>query len=189
MQSLAQPGLGLASIVPVFISSSLSADGSWAGPYETLRAKGIAIAWAVPAADRAIRYLLHDTRRQWEAEGIDWQAQALNNLSELSNDPCGAASLLRDNGDTWLISFMYSDGFGSSRLLLADRLQRVFPKGYRVAMPERNRAFAFSVELDPEEADTIRHLIEQSYSKSEQRLSPEVFEPNALLSATPTSTT
>jgi hypothetical protein len=32
----------------------------------------------------AIRYVLHEIERHWEAQDIDWKARALQNLRELS---------------------------------------------------------------------------------------------------------
>lgn len=189
MHSLAQPGLDVASVVPVFIPSTFIVDGSWPGPYEPLPADRLALAWAILTPGHSTQYVLRETQQRWETEGIDWRTQALENLRERSADPCGAAALFRENSETWLISLKYADGLGSSRLLLADRLQSVFPKGYRVAAPELNRAFAFAAHLDDEERDMLQNLIHRSYSRSEQPLSPEILEPHALFKATPKSNT
>jgi hypothetical protein len=176
-------------VVPVFIPSSFVEDGAWPGPYATLRAPDIALAWTILLPDDSIRYVLHEMQRQWEAQGIDWKARALQNLREISPEPLCTGALFRDNGETCLISLMHSDGLGPSRLLLSDQLERVFPKGYRVALPERSRGFAFAADLELEDADTVESLIRSSYSKGERPLSPGIFEPNDLLSATPRSTT
>ena len=81
------------------------------------------------------------------------------------------------------------DGLGSSRLLLTEQLEGLFPNGYRVALPERSRGFAFAAELDVEDADTVESLIQSSYWKGARPLSPRIFDPSDLLSATPRSTT
>jgi hypothetical protein len=179
----------ISKVVPVFIPSSFVETGSWPGPYETLRAQGVALAWAIVLGDDAIQYVLHQVQCEWETEGIDWKTCALQNLRERSPEPMGTGTLFRDNGETWLVSLMYPDGLGPSRLLLAEELERLFPKGYRVVLPERSRAFAFASHLDPEEADTIDNLIQRNYSGGERPLSPEIFCPNDLLTATPVSTT
>jgi|HubBroStandDraft_6_1064221.scaffolds.fasta_scaffold131013_2 hypothetical protein len=179
----------ISQVVPVFIPSSFVETGGWPGPYETLRAQGVALAWAIVLADDAIRYVLHHVQREWETEGIDWKTCALQNLRERSPEPMGTGTLFRDNGETWLVSLMHPDGLGPSRLLLTPELERVFPKGYRVALPERSRAFAFASDLDLEDADTINNLVQRNYSRGERPLSPEIFCPNHLLAATPVSTT
>ncbi len=181
--------LDVSKVVPLFIPSSFVEAANWPGPYAALRAQSVALTWAVVLAGQAIRYVRDDMRREWEARGIDWKTRALENLRELSPEPMGTGALFRDNGENWLISLMHSDGLGPSRLLLTDKLEGLFPNGYRVALPERSRGFAFSAELDLEDADTVESLIHNSYSKGERPLSPGIFEPSNLLSATPRSTT
>jgi hypothetical protein len=177
----------LSLVVPVFIPSSLVEAGAWPGPYQTLRAGGVALVWAALMPGDAVQYVLHDAQREWETQGIDWKTCALHNLRQRSPEPMGSGALFRDNGETWLISLMHSDGLGPSRLLLTAELERLFPKGYRVAMPECNRGFAFAVDLDDVDADIVESLIRGSYSNAERPLSPEIFLPNDLLSATPRS--
>jgi len=183
----AAPGLedrDIGKVAPVFIPSSSVETGGWIGPYSILRARSIVLTWAVVQSGDSIRYVDHEMQREWEAGGIDWQACALRNLRALSPQPLGAAALFREDGETWLISLLHPDGLGPSRLLLADELARLFPNGYRVALPERNRAFAFACDLDAEDADTVDNLIRKNYARSERPLSPEIFEPEDLLSAT-----
>jgi hypothetical protein len=169
--------------VPLFIPSSFVESGLWPGPFATLRARDIALAWAVLMHDDAIRYVRHEMQRMWEEQGIDWKARALQNLREISPDPVGTGALFRDSGETWLISLMYPDGLGPSRLLLADQLELLFPQGYRVALPERSRGFAFASNLDLEDADTIDNLVQSCYWKGERPLSTGTFEPDDLVSA------
>ena len=174
----------IGDVLPVFIPASFVEDAVWPGPCIVLPAGGVALTWAVPLPGENLRYLLHETQREWEAQSFDWRARALQNLRELSEDPLGTGALFRENGDTWLISLMYPDGLGPSRLLLSDELERVFPKGYRVALPERDRAFAFARDLDREDADTVENLVERSYSGSGRPLSLRIFEPAELLGVT-----
>jgi hypothetical protein len=189
VQPLVRCDRDIGAVLPVFIPASfLESAGGWPGPCEVLQARDIALAWAVPLANDITAYILHETQREWEAQGIDWKARALQNLRDLSPEPMGTGSLFRDNGETWLISLMHADGLGPSKLLLTDQLERLFPKGYRVALPERSRGFAFSTELDPVDADTIENLIHGCYAKGDRPLSCGIFDPNHLLSATPRST-
>jgi hypothetical protein len=171
-------------VLPVFIPASFVEIAEWPGPYTILRAPGVALVWAIPLPGDTLRYVLHEKQRQWEAQGIDWKARALQNLRELSGEPLGTGALFRENGETWLISLMYPDGLGPSRLLLAAELEQLFPQGYRVALPECDRAFAFARDLDPEDSDTVENLVERSYSGSGRPLSRTIMEPVDLLGAT-----
>jgi hypothetical protein len=179
----------LSQVLPVFIPSAFVESGAWPGPYATLRTREVALAWAFLMPDDAIRYVLHDMQREWEARGIDWKTCAVENLRQRSSEPLATGALLRENGEIWLISLMHPDGLGPSRLLLTEELERLFPKGYRVALPERSRGFAFASDLDLEDADTIDNLVQKCYRRGDRPLSSGIFWPNELLSATPSSTT
>jgi hypothetical protein len=188
-QPIGDEDLDVDKVVPLFVPSSYVESGSWRGPFATLRAPGVALAWAVLLRDDALRYVRHDMQRVWEEQGIDWKVRALQNLRELSPDPLCTGALFRDSGETWLISLMHPDGLGPSRLLLTDQLERLFPQGYRVALPERSRGFAFASNLDLEDADTIDHLVQSFYWKGDRPLSAGTFEPSDLLSAPPRGST
>jgi hypothetical protein len=174
----------ISRVLPVFILSTLVERGAWPGPHSRLPARGLALGWAEVVSADAIQPVLTEASQTWDAQGIDWRARALENLRERSPQPLGGnGALFRDSGDTWLISLTCADGLGPSRLLLAREMAQIFPRGYRVALPERNRAFAFARELDREDLGLVEHLIERSYSKSDQPLSPWIFDPDDLLSA------
>lgn len=173
--------LDLRKVLPVFIGTSVAESGGWTGPFRNLPAPGLALTWAVLVADDAIRYVSRQAPCEWEARGIDWKTQALRNLRVVSPEPLGTGALFREDGATWLISLMYPDGLGPSRLLLTKELARIFPSGYRVALPEQNRAFAFARDLDREDADTLETLVERSYLSSERPLSRGIFDPTDLL--------
>lgn len=189
MQPLLRGDRDLGRVVPVFIPASYVESCGWPGPYELLPAKGIALAWAAPMGGDTSAYVLEATQREWESKGIDWRAHALENLKQLSKECLGAGALFRDNGETWLISLVHKDGLGPSRLLLTDQIERIFPRGYLVALPDRNRAFVFRSDLDPDERDIVDSLIEKTYRISDRAMVAGVIEPSDLAIATPSSTT
>lgn len=172
--------LDLLTVLPVFLPRSIIESPSWTGPFATLRVAGVAMAWAVAESGRFPRYITPDKQQQWDSSGVDWRTQALLNLHSISGDALGTGALYRDSGEPWLISLMYPDGLGPSRLLLTDHLARTFPRGYRVALPEQNRAYAFTTELDREDVDTVENLVHRSYQSAEQPLSPGIFDPGDL---------
>jgi hypothetical protein len=171
----------IGKVLPVFLPACRVETEAWTGPHARLAAQGIVLAWGLLSADNSIQYVHQDNQREWEARGIDWKVRALENLRRLSPPPLATAALLREDEETWLISLMYPDGLGPSRLLLHDELARLFPTGYRVALPEQNRAFVFARDLDPVDADTVENIIRRSFSSSERPLSAESFAPEELL--------
>jgi hypothetical protein len=174
----------LDGLLPVFLPAALVGAGSWPGLFAILTAPEIAQAWALLAPDGGIQYVDAPMQREWEARGVDWKNRAVRNIQDRSPEPLGTGALFRDSGETWLISLMYPDGLGPSRLLLSGALERIFPRGYQVALPECTRAFAFARQLDPEDRDTLENLIQRSFATSGQPLSPEIFEPADLLEST-----
>ena len=183
----ARQALDIGDLLPVFIPSALMENGAWPGPF--LNLGGVILTWGAPLPDHSVQYIGHKTQRDWEIRGIDWRARSIDNLRRISPDPLATGALFRESGEMWLISLMYPDGLGPSRLLLTEELERIFPNGYRVALPERNRAFAFALSIDREDMDTVENLIQRSYSTSNQPLWPEIFLPSDLLSTIPSGTT
>jgi hypothetical protein len=171
----------LGKLLPVFLPSMLVEARTWSGPFSILRASGIAQAWAVLSPDGDVKYVDAGLQQEWETRGVDWKAHAIRNLDDSSPEPLGTGALFRDSGETWLISLMYADGLGPSRLLLTGALERIFPKGYQIAIPECARAFAFARHLDREDRDTVENLIQRSFAACKQPLSSEIFEPEGLL--------
>jgi hypothetical protein len=173
----------LSHLLPVFVPATCIGTARCPGPYVVLKAQGIVLTWAVLLAGDTIGPISRAIQEEWDAQGVDWKARALENLRELSPPPLAAGALLRDDGDTWLISLKHPDGLAASRLLLHHELERLFPAGYRVALPESNRAFAFARDLDREDVATVQNLVRRSYSTSIRPLSPQIFDAEQLTPA------
>src|ERR1700733_6929565 len=94
-QPIEDEDLDVDKVVPLFIPSSFVESGLWPGPFATLRASGVALAWGVLLRDDALRYVLHEMQRVWEGQGIDWRVRALQNLRQLSPDPVYTGALFR----------------------------------------------------------------------------------------------
>ncbi len=76
---------------------------------------------------------------------------------------------------------MHQDGIGPSRILLRDRLESLFPEGYRVAVPEMSCALAFSKELDGFELATIQNTVAGCFQTGTRPLAPGLFDSEDLL--------
>jgi hypothetical protein len=179
----ADRGQDLGNLLPVLLPSTFVEDQTWSSPFAILRAPVIAQTWAVVLPDGGIQYVDARLQREWQARGVDWKAHAIRNLHDRSPEPLGTGALFRDSGETWLISLMYPDGLGPSRLLLTGALERIFPGGYQIAIPECTRAFAFARQLDREDRDTIENLVLRSFTSSKRPLSSDIFEPEDLMEA------
>ena len=168
-------------IAPAFVPASFFALGNWPGPYVKLRTPEIGLAWIVLLPAQSMRYVDFAMKEHWEGQGLDWKALALRNLEEHSGENPGSHALRRANGDVYGVAFMFPDGIGPSRLLMREQLAAFFPGGYRVALPERSCAFAFSIGLEGKELATIQDLVDNCYQKGTRPLAPGTFSPDDLL--------
>ena len=172
----------ITKLAPVFIPSKFLSQGNWVGPYMLLRAKCVALTWSVLLPDMAMRYVDHDLVRYWDANGFRWRDTALNNLAQHSEN-LGTHDFRRDDGTLYAIGMMHDDGIGPSRLLLHERLSQLFPKGYRVALPEMSCGIALSRELETGELEKLTTMIDHCYRKGTRPLAPGIFAPADLQAA------
>jgi hypothetical protein len=53
----------------------------------------------------------------------------------------------------------YADGLGSSRILMAEELGRLFLTGYSVAIPERSVGMAVAADATPEQPTSFTDVV------------------------------
>jgi hypothetical protein len=150
-------------LLPVFLPASFFATGKWCGPFTLLRAAEIGLTWAVLMPGGSLRYVNREMETHWEKQRLDWKALALANLSRHTENQSGPRMLRRVNGEVFAVAFLFEDGLGPSRLLFRGSLSKTFPKGYRVAIPERSCGFAYSVDLNEEERSQVEGVIKHCY--------------------------
>src|ERR1035441_3105945 len=142
-------------LLPVLLPASVFTTGKWCGPFTRLRAPAIGLTWAVLMPGGKLRYLNRTIQSRWEDRGLDWKALAMANLRRHTENQPGPRMLRRVNGEVFAVAFFYEDGLGPSRLLFRGTLSKLFPKGWRVAIPERSCGFAFGTDLTPEEQSQV----------------------------------
>lgn len=167
-------------LLPLFVPASLCGK-TWCGPYYRLRNPDVGLTWCVLMEGGVIYYVNHRMRAHWEAKGIDWRRLALCNLIESSKKEAGITVLKNTRGETWGIHFRSADGLGSSHLVQRSLLSEYFPKGYRVALPDRNRGLAFSAELGPEDLSSIHKTVGGWHARGSYPLASGTYEPDDLL--------
>lgn len=168
-------------LLPVFAPAAFFATGKWCGPYTRLRTPALGLTWAVLMPDAVMRYVNHEMQAHWNSQGLDWKRLAMRNLARETNDRAGARTRCRPGGQVYAIAFMYEDGLGTSRLLLRDELGRMFPRGYRVALPERSCGFAFAADLTDEEAPSVMATVNSCFRQGTCPLVAGSFAPDDLL--------
>jgi hypothetical protein len=173
--------MDIRKLFPMFAPASFFESDGWPGPYILPGADGVGVTWALDLPGGGMRYLDRSMRAHWEAIDVDWKASALANLSDATKDRLFTHGLGRKNGGLFAVVMMHADGWGPSRLLLREALQRTFPEGYRVSVPEMSCGFALSRELDDAEEATITGIIAKCFGDGTRPLAPGIFEPDEIL--------
>jgi hypothetical protein len=150
-------------LLPVLLPASCFTSGKWCGSFTRLRAGGIGLTWAVLAPGGSLRYVDRAIESHWEGQGLDWKALAMANLARRTEHQPGPRRLRRVNGQVFAVAFLYEDGLGPSRLLFRGTLAKFFPRGCRVAIPERSCGFAFGTDLNVEERSQVEGVINHCY--------------------------
>ncbi len=165
---------------PLFVPSSFFARGNWPGPHLTLAAKPIGLTWCVLGPSTMI-YVTNGMQQHWEAQGIYWRAIALQNLRDASANQL-YTGYLGDQERPVVVFMMHADGLGPSRLLLTDRLLKLFPNGYRVGIPEMSFGIAFSVHITGQESTKLQTVIRKCHEEGTRPLATGTYAPEDILS-------
>jgi hypothetical protein len=137
-----------------------------------LRAPDLGLTWAVFVPGGVLNYVTFEMQAFWDGQDLDWKRLAMRNLAAATNNREGARTLCRSNGKPYAIAFLYEDGLGTSRLLLRQSLEQMFPKGYKVALPERSCGFAFSADVSAAEARTVQEIVDRCHRHGTYPLLP-----------------
>jgi hypothetical protein len=172
------------ALLPVFVPAEFVASGRWCGPHIRLRSPQLGMTWAVMQPGNVMAYVTFEMQAFWDGEEMDWKRQAIRNLAAATNDREGARTLCRPDGRPFAIAFMYLDGLGTSRLLLRQGLEEMFPLGYRVALPERSCGFAFSADVSDDESRSVMDIVDRCHRYGTYPLLPGSYQADDLLPAT-----
>lgn len=176
-----QPGhADLQKLFPMFAPAGFFETGGWPGPFVLPAAKGVGLTWALDLGESSHRYLDRTVSAYWQDAGIDWKSAALTNLRDASLERLYTHRMIRTNGELFAVAMLHADGWGPSRLLLADALQKIFPEGYRVAVPEMSCGLAISRNLEGPEECTVQDIVAKCFGDGSRPLARGIFEPEEL---------
>ncbi len=166
-------------LMPVFVPASFLNPMSCA-PWQRLRNPDFGMTWGVLMPGGVLTYLNDRLKDYWQAKGIDWRALAARNLLDHSNRDSGARWLTNPRGERIAIKFCHEDGLGSSRLLFRKTLEKLFPNGYHLALPDRNCGMAFSSSLPEDDRRLMLQFTAAWNQRSPHPLVPGIYGPEHL---------
>jgi hypothetical protein len=170
------PRAHLGSLVPIILPSACL-DG-WPGPIERIGTLPFAVAWATQPKPNLFHYVTHEEAERWRGLGIDWPREAMRNLERLTAPRRWAGEKCDRTGRPFLLSLLFEDAFGPSRLLLPHLYDDVLGAGYRVAIPEQTCAIAYRAELSTDERADVDGVVEGCFRHGTEPMSAQRFDPS-----------
>lgn len=164
----------LSQLFPLIVPTKLFQGGVPVAQY-VLPLPEFTLAWGVLSEPKAFMYLTVDRADLLDREGGDWQRRAMRNMAR--SGPVNTHERKNAAGELLWCGLMHGDAFGSSRVLLAPAWERLFPKGYWIAVPDRSCGMILSKSATQEEADEMRSMIAKMYENATTPMSPDVYEP------------
>jgi len=146
-------------LFPIIIPRRYNKDGRWVGPTKNLVHPELAITWVVLNEPASMTYVSHAMARDFEASGIDYEKVAFQNLCEQSEE-----YLYTHEKKPEFVAMMHKDGLGSSRLLLMDEWNEVFPQGFYFAIPERSCALVVPLDISADRKNGVLNLIHKCFT-------------------------
>jgi hypothetical protein len=149
----------LENLYPLIVPAEYVQSGVWNLPHSLLKATDLILTWVVLHEGQGMVYVTADQVAQWQRGGIKWSAVALENMRrDTGNNP--ATHKKRDeNANLQWVAMMQPDGLGSSRVLMTDELEKLFPNGYSLAIPERSVGMALSASATPQYEASFREVV------------------------------
>jgi hypothetical protein len=171
-------------LMPLIIHSTCVNSNLWDSPHQELPLRDYSLSWVIVDRNSNGRVAYQDVTPEmvevWENEGIDWQQRAVINLKVASQELWTHQKLRPDGSVVWAI-MMHHDGFGSSRTLLSPYLDKYFPDGYYVAIPDRSIGIIIPRDLSIDEMQETQKLLDSWYDTASAPMSPYLFAPDALI--------
>jgi hypothetical protein len=151
-------------------------------PHQQLLVPDYDLTWSILERDRSecSREVTVEMVTAWEDAGINWQQRAIINLKVASRE-LWTHRQLRPDGSLLMALMMHDDGFGSSRILLSGYLQRHFPAGYYVAIPDRRIGIVTPRNLSVSERQETQDLLQSYYDRASVPIGLQLIAPEDLI--------
>jgi hypothetical protein len=166
------------NIFPLIVPASYYAKGTWELPHYRLPNESFLLTWAVFGNDNSMPYLTNDQFISLNSENKNWQQEAFENLRySIDNNEMFFThfKISEDQSRLIFLSFIHSDGIGSSRILLSSELQRIFPNGYYVAFPDRSCGLVISKDISEGELAETKDLVQSMYQEATIPMSKQLY--------------
>jgi hypothetical protein len=173
----------LAALRPRIVPTAFF-DVGLPGPRADLVFPGLALSWVLLLGDGRFRHVTDEMIARWTAAGTDWRQVALGNLRP--RHPKDKARQVftgyydGPDGRAGCAFALHDDGLGLSRLLLREETGRLFPDGYRVALPDLQAGMVISTTAAPDLMRAFAETVERYYESGSAPLRAGLYDPAML---------
>jgi len=163
-----------ASLHPLIVPLEYIEDGSWDLPHLPLPNDEFIMCWV--EYSEAMVYLDRAGYDELENSGLPWQQQALENVRQSAY----FHQYRKDNPATgqpeWIAFLNDEDTISSSKVLLRFELERIFPAGYSVVIPDRACGIVVSNECSDETLGEVVQMVNGMYANATTPMSTTFFD-------------
>ncbi|HZD13416.1 MAG TPA: hypothetical protein VE177_07860 [Candidatus Binatus sp.] len=117
------------------------------------------LTWVLLHEKQTMVYVSIEQVQEWTRDNIDWGRIAIENMRRDTGENPATHEKRDQSGNLQWVAMMQADGLGSSRVLMAEELNRLFPDGYLLAIPERSVGMAVSVNATAEHRDSFMSVV------------------------------
>jgi hypothetical protein len=145
--------------------------------FDTLLSPNLVLTWVELPSDGAMVYVTPSRAAKWDRIRPGWRTAALDVMRRTDAGRPWTHEKRRTDGALEWVAMMHDDGLGSSRLLFEPELQRTFPAGYLVALPDRSCGMAIAQDADLAE---VRRMIARMHADATTPMIADVLEAREL---------
>ena len=153
----------LGNLYPLIVPAEYLQTGICKLPHVPLRASDLILTWVVLHAGQTMVYVTEAQVEQWKETGVNLAVVAIENMRRGTGDNPATHEKRDEGGKLQWVAMMQEDGLGSSRVLLTDNLQALFPEGYSLAIPERSVGMALSNDAASEHKDAFMLAVQNCH--------------------------
>jgi hypothetical protein len=149
--------------------------------FHALSSSDLVLTWVELHAKETMLYVTPARATEWDRRHDGWRAASLGAMRRADQGRVWTHEKRTENGSLAWVAMMHEDGLGSSRLLLARELERTFPSGYLVALPDRSCGMAIC--RTNADLDEVRRMVAAMHASATTPMIPDLREPSALSAA------
>ena len=170
----------LQKLMPLIVPSTYFTEHQFPATYALLPNPDFALTAVILGESQAMLYLSEDRGKKWAKIGVNWKDRALQNVRASGSGQAITHSKRTEDGRLLIAFMMQPDGLGTSRVYCSDKISKLCPQGYRIAIPERSVGCVIPNDLTESEEAEATDMVKQLFRIGTVPNSPKIFQPHEL---------